>query len=323
MPKPSTKPFPENIKALTFTELYRWCQGVKGWASQFVLDFDPPAAIAQSSAVLDNLTVILRWTAAKKAWAYDIHRGTTGNFADADFLIRQLASKPSQTTYMWQDSQNPTTTARYYWITPVNERGVAGPKTPYMVVTAGLSSVAVGINASDTGSARSVVIGVGASGGSLDDVIAIGYQAVPEFNNEVVFGSPASSVDVFGFVAGANGQKFRVFALEQLMTIDAAAFTDSGISFPANGIAIAASTKVTVDIPTAATYTVGINGATTRYAGPQLATAVTAGYPGTDDGLRPYASTTAVRITPNAVPAANTGRVRLSIYYIAINPATS
>jgi len=119
-----------------------------------------------------------------------------------------------------------------------------------------------------------------------------------------------------------NGQALSVLALTELTTIAAAATTDTTIQIPANAIAIGVSVRVTVIIPTAATFDVGIAGATTRY-GTALAVAANTTNPGTNDGLRFYAGATKIRFTPDVQPAAATGRVRTTIYYLTITPPTS
>lgn len=122
--------------------------------------------------------------------------------------------------------------------------------------------------------------------------------------------------------AGANGQAVNILMLSELTTIAAAATTDTTIEIPAGSIVIGVSVRVTTVIPTAATFDVGIAGATTRY-GTGIAVAADTTNPGTNDGLRYYAAATKIRFTPNATPGAATGRVRTTIQYITITPPTS
>ena len=102
--------------------------------------------------------------------------------------------------------------------------------------------------------------------------------------------------------------------LTELLTIAAAATTDTSIQIPANSWVNSVSALVTVVIPTATTFDHGISGATTRY-GSATSVAATTFAPGTIDGRRYYASATAIRITPDNTPAANTGRVLVTIHY--------
>lgn len=121
---------------------------------------------------------------------------------------------------------------------------------------------------------------------------------------------------------GENGQFARITSVTELTTIAAAATTDTAITIPADAIVIAVSVRVTTVIPTATTFDYGIAGATTRY-GTGVSTAANTTSPGTLDALRYYAAGTAIRITPNLTPAANTGRVRVTIHYIDVTPPTS
>ncbi len=127
---------------------------------------------------------------------------------------------------------------------------------------------------------------------------------------------------ITALAALGNGQALSVLALTELTTIAAAATTDTTIQIPANAIAIGVSVRVTTVIPTATAFDYGIAGATTRY-GTAIAAAATTTNPGTNDALRYYAAATKIRFTPDIQPAANTGRVRVTIYYITITPPTS
>lgn len=119
-----------------------------------------------------------------------------------------------------------------------------------------------------------------------------------------------------------NGQKLGLKTLTELTTIAAAATTDTAIQIPAGALVLGVSVRVTTVIPTAATFNYGIAGATARY-GTGIAVAATTTYPGTDDGVRFYAAATAIRITPDLTPGANTGRVRTTIHYLDLTPPTS
>ena len=122
---------------------------------------------------------------------------------------------------------------------------------------------------------------------------------------------------------GANGQSADAFSLTELTTVAAAATTDTTIQIPANSLVYAVSVRVTTVIPTATTFDVGIAGATARY-GDDLAVAAGTTFPGTLDAFRYYAAATAIRLTMNGTPpAAATGRVRVTIHYLAVTPPTS
>ena len=122
---------------------------------------------------------------------------------------------------------------------------------------------------------------------------------------------------------GENGQFVAIKSQTELTTIAAAATTDTTITIPAGARVLFVTTRVTVTIPTAATFDIGISGATTRFG-----TGISAAAPTTDIGNDGsvddvYAAATAIRITPNAVPATNAGRVRVTVHYFEATPPTS
>lgn len=145
-------------------------------------------------------------------------------------------------------------------------------------------------------------------------------------------GTGADDLDILFTPAGtgnvkfgglANGQQISYKSLTELTTIAAAATTTTTIAIPANVIVKAVSVRVTVVIPTAATFTVIGNTSTTAFNTAAVSTAATS----TDKGNLncPYNNGAAqtIRITPNATPADNTGRVRITIWYEDSIPATS
>lgn len=138
-------------------------------------------------------------------------------------------------------------------------------------------------------------------------------------NDLLLVRSAAGSVTVGGV---GNGQLLGIKQLTELTTIAAAATTDTAIQIPANAIVIAVSVRVTVVIPTATAFDYGVSGATNRY-GAAISPAANTTFPGTIDALRYYAAAAAIRITPDATPAANTGRVRVTIHYLDVTAPTS
>lgn len=119
-----------------------------------------------------------------------------------------------------------------------------------------------------------------------------------------------------------NGQNLLIRTLTEETTILAAASTDTAIQIPQDALVVGVSVYVKTVIPTAATFDVGVAGATTRY-GTGLSVAAGTSNPGTDDGIRFYAAAAAVRITPDLAPGAATGVVRVTIHYILITAPTS
>ena len=125
-------------------------------------------------------------------------------------------------------------------------------------------------------------------------------------------------------IYGANGTYRDQGTISELLTIAAAASSTTTMSIPANAIVYGVSVRVTVAIPTAATFTVTGNASATQF---DVAGGVSTVAGTTDAGTAncPYKNGAAqtIKITPNLQPADNTGRVRITIHYYFINPATS
>jgi hypothetical protein len=115
---------------------------------------------------------------------------------------------------------------------------------------------------------------------------------------------------------GPNRQGWQLHMLTELVTVAAAATTDTVLNIPLNAIVFAVTVRVTTAIPTAATFTV--TGATsgTQF---DVAGGVAVALNTTDVGTRncPFKNGAAqhVRITPNINPATNAGRVRVTVHY--------
>ena len=121
-----------------------------------------------------------------------------------------------------------------------------------------------------------------------------------------------------------NGKALGIKMLTELTTIAAAATTDTTIQMPAGAIVVGVSVRVTTLIPTAATFTVGDSGSAARFnTGASVAVAAGTTNAGTKAGAYYNASALSVRLTPDLTPADNTGRVRVTIYYIDVTPPTS
>lgn len=142
-----------------------------------------------------------------------------------------------------------------------------------------------------------------------------------------VGGSSRYRVDRTGgqFIGGANGQSFNsIQSLTELTTVAAAATTDTTIQMPANSVVLGVSVRVTTVIPTATSFSVGDSGSATRFSTTNVGVAADSTDPGTKAGAYYNASALSIRLTMNGgTPAANTGRVRVTIYYYTITPPTS
>ena len=125
----------------------------------------------------------------------------------------------------------------------------------------------------------------------------------------------------FEFNKGADGQDAQLKTLTELLTILAAANTDTVIAIPTGAIPYAVSVRVVTVIPTAATFDVGIAGDLTKFS-----TGVAVAADTVDKGMADpaeQASAEVIRITPNISPAAATGQVRVTIHYLDVTPPTS
>lgn len=125
----------------------------------------------------------------------------------------------------------------------------------------------------------------------------------------------------------------RYQVLEELMTIAAAASSDSANTslLPTNSLIRAVVGRVTVVIPTAATFSVGDSAQAARFAS-GIAVAATTTFVGflhqnpavASDNLGPrQTANAAVRITPNATPGAATGRVAIQVIAETFIPPTA
>lgn len=121
----------------------------------------------------------------------------------------------------------------------------------------------------------------------------------------------------------ANGQKLQVLAMTELLTIAASATSATAIQIPAGAVVFAVSVRVTVVIPTAATFTVAGTGSGTTFNTAAVAVAATTTDAGTAAGCYYNATAQTITITPNLTPGANTGRVRVTLHYYQTTPPTS
>lgn len=137
------------------------------------------------------------------------------------------------------------------------------------------------------------------------------------------------NADQFQRQYGMNNGYWERGSASELLTIAAAATTDTtGNLLPANAIIEAVNVRVTTVIPTAATFTVGDATIAARFAtGVAVAAGTTAvGLTHVDQtGTSGPKQTAAakVRITPNLVPGAATGVVRITVFYRSFVAPTS
>lgn len=160
---------------------------------------------------------------------------------------------------------------------------------------------------------------------SSDTALARNAAGVVEVNNGTA--GTFRDMKVRGsYVApsSANAQTLGLLCLTELTTIAAAATTDTTIQMPAGAVVMAVSARVTTAIPDATTFDVGDSGSATRFSTASVAVAANSTDAGTKAGAYYNAGALSVRLTMNGTPpAANTGRVRVTIYYFLSTPPTS
>ena len=123
--------------------------------------------------------------------------------------------------------------------------------------------------------------------------------------------------------APGSGATAGPVTVTELLTVAAAATTDSTLEIPAGALILSCAVRVTTVIPTAATFTVTTATGGTTLGTAAVSTAADSTDKGTAAGAFYQSAATKVRITPNAQPADNTGRIRLSVTYWVSTPATS
>ena len=122
---------------------------------------------------------------------------------------------------------------------------------------------------------------------------------------------------------GANEAYFQIKTSSELLTIAAAATTDTTMDIPLNAVVRGVAVYVVTVIPTAATFTV--IGATSTTVFNTAAVGVAAGSSDVGNQNTPYKNGAAqkIRITPNVSPAAATGQVRIVLMYEIPSAPTS
>jgi hypothetical protein len=120
---------------------------------------------------------------------------------------------------------------------------------------------------------------------------------------------------------GANGQATNIRQLSELVTIAAAADTDTTIEIPAGCILLGVTARVTVAITGTSTFDIGIAGTLAKFGDDVASTAGTTRIGSVTPEL--IAAATAVRITPDTTPSDAAGRVRVTLHYIDLTAAAS
>jgi hypothetical protein len=165
----------------------------------------------------------------------------------------------------------------------------------------------------------------GAEMDSIDTALGRSSSGIVEANLGALGTFATFVAKEFRFAAptSANGQYLAAKSLTELTTIAAAATTDTTIQLPANAIILGVSVRVTTAIPTATNFTVGDSGSAARFSTAAVSSAANSTDAGTKAGAYYNSTATSVRITPDATPGANTGRLRVTIHYLEMTPPTS
>lgn len=175
--------------------------------------------------------------------------------------------------------------------------------------------------------AASRLAGATAGGSPTSGTFAVGDAVVDQLGGLwicTVAGSPGTWDQANRVVSGGlNGQTLAVAALTELLTIAAAASSTTTMQIPAGAIVLAVSVRVTVAIPTAATFTVIGNTSTTVFQTAAVTVAANSTDKGTAAGAFYNATAQTIRITPNLTPGTNVGRVRVTIFFLQSTPPTS
>lgn len=123
--------------------------------------------------------------------------------------------------------------------------------------------------------------------------------------------------------SGGNGSYLSEGVANELLTIAAAAFTDSTFTAAVGTVIRAVAIYVVTAIPTAANFNVQTDGGQQVSTSTTISTAAGSSDKGTAAGYFYCGAATKIRVTPNAVPAAATGEVRLVIYTASVQVPTS
>ncbi|MDP3987426.1 MAG: hypothetical protein Q8P81_04345 [Nanoarchaeota archaeon] len=107
----------------------------------------------------------------------------------------------------------------------------------------------------------------------------------------------------------------------ELLTLAAAASTDTVNTIPVGSLVIGVSARVVTVIPTATWWGVGTSASPTAWGDGIPVAANNTNITGSlSSGIQFFAAATPVTITPNVAPGAATGQVRVEVRYITITP---
>lgn len=123
-----------------------------------------------------------------------------------------------------------------------------------------------------------------------------------------------------------KGAGWQIQSISEEVAVAAAAVTDSTLNLlPTNALVLDVTARVTTLIPTAATFKLGIAGQDDKFGSGILVAANTTFVSSQQGGAFQFqqGAAAAIRITPNVQPAAATGKVRITVFYIVTIPPQS
>lgn len=153
--------------------------------------------------------------------------------------------------------------------------------------------------------------------GSLDTGLSRGAAGRVDVTN----GSTGNgALNVAGTGSG-NAQTCIIESVSANTTLNTGSVTTNSVQIPLDAVVIDVSARITTTITTAANWSLGVGGATTRYV--NASATLTAGTTATGADLAPrkYAAATNTVITTNVNPGA--GAIRVTVHYIKITAPTS
>lgn len=139
-----------------------------------------------------------------------------------------------------------------------------------------------------------------------------------------IFAQKRGNFDQVHRLYGANNAYFQVATQSELLTILAAATTDTAMTIPANAIVRGVAVYVVTVIPApAVTFTVTGTASGTVFNTAAVGVAAGSNDVGTQNTPYKNGAAQTIRITPSAIPGAATGQVRIVLIYEIPSPPTS
>jgi hypothetical protein len=241
--------------------------------------------------------------------------GAGGGTALDCILVRDTANVIAQknsTTAQEFRVYGTTTSSKYSNLKHDGTNGSISSSSGNFTITAASTTVTLANNFASV----AFISGAWQAGAGADNLIDLGVTSTKRWRHLYYTGN-------LQMEAVSNGGLYAVQQATELLTIAAAATTDTALSVPANAVILGCSVRVTTVIPTATTFTVTTAAGGTTLSTAAVSTAANSTDPGTKAGPFFQSAATNIRITPNLTPGAATGVVRVTVYYYTVTPPTS